>query len=87
MGYGHVGSQVSILAESLGMKVVFFDVIPKLPMGLSAPCSTLDELLATSGAPNDRRHCCSLPVYVAATCSWRIHYGMVERVYKGTGDQ
>ena len=48
MGYGHVGSQVSILAESLGMKVVFFDVIPKLPMGLSAPCSTLDELLATS---------------------------------------
>lgn len=33
VGYGHIGSQVSILAEALGMKVLFFDVLKKLPLG------------------------------------------------------
>lgn len=48
VGYGHIGSQVSILAESMGLKVVFFDTIKKLPLGNARPMASLDELLATS---------------------------------------
>lgn len=47
VGYGSIGSQLSVMAESLGMKVCFYDVISKLPIG-NASQSTLDELLATS---------------------------------------
>lgn len=46
VGYGHIGSQVSILAESLGMKVIFYDVIKKLPLGNAASCTSLDDLLS-----------------------------------------
>lgn len=45
VGYGHIGSQVSILAESMGLRVVFFDVIKKLPLGNAQACQTLPELL------------------------------------------
>ena len=48
VGYGHIGSQVSILAESLGMKVVFHDIIARLPLGNSQPVRTLDALLEQS---------------------------------------
>lgn len=48
VGYGHIGSQVSILAEALGMRVLFFDVVKKLPLGNAHSTSTLDELLAES---------------------------------------
>lgn len=48
VGYGHIGSQVSVLAEALGMRVVYFDVIKKLPLGNSQPCRTLEELLQQS---------------------------------------
>jgi D-3-phosphoglycerate dehydrogenase / 2-oxoglutarate reductase len=46
IGYGAIGSQVSVLAEGLGMKVVFFDVISKLPMGNASQAVSLDALLA-----------------------------------------
>lgn len=46
IGYGAIGSQVSVLAEGLGMKVVFFDVISKLPMGNAHQAASLDALLA-----------------------------------------
>jgi D-3-phosphoglycerate dehydrogenase / 2-oxoglutarate reductase len=46
IGYGAIGSQVSVLAEGLGMKVVFFDVINKLPMGNAHQAASLDLLLA-----------------------------------------
>ncbi len=46
VGYGAIGTQVSVLAESLGMRVVFFDVVSKLPMGNAMPCATLEDLLA-----------------------------------------
>lgn len=48
IGYGNIGSQVSMLAEAFGMRVVFYDVISKLPLGNAKPLSSIDELLATA---------------------------------------
>lgn len=48
VGYGHIGSQVSILAESLGMNVYYYDIVKKLSLGNSKPCDSLDELLKIS---------------------------------------
>ncbi len=48
VGYGHIGSQVSVLAEALGMKVLFYDVVKKLPLGNAQVVSSLEELLAKS---------------------------------------
>lgn len=45
VGYGHIGSQVSVLAEAFGMRVVYFDTVKKLPLGNSVACRTLTELL------------------------------------------
>jgi D-3-phosphoglycerate dehydrogenase / 2-oxoglutarate reductase len=45
VGYGHIGMQVGILAETLGMRVVFFDIAPRLPMGNNHPVDSLNELL------------------------------------------
>ncbi len=48
VGYGHIGSQVSVLAESMGMRVVYHDIVPKLSLGNARPQTSLDELLAVS---------------------------------------
>ena len=48
IGYGHIGSQVSVLAEAMGMKVIFHDVASKQSLGNASPCRSLDELLKTS---------------------------------------
>jgi D-3-phosphoglycerate dehydrogenase len=48
VGYGHIGRQVGVIAEALGMRVLFFDVVAKLPMGNNRSVKTLDELLAQS---------------------------------------
>ncbi len=48
VGYGHIGSQVSILAENLGMKVFYYDIVKKLPLGNAQSCTTLEELLKNS---------------------------------------
>jgi D-3-phosphoglycerate dehydrogenase len=48
VGYGHIGRQVGVIAEMLGMRVVFHDIAARLPMGNNHPTQTLDELLAQS---------------------------------------
>ena len=48
VGYGHIGSQLSVLAEAMGMQVRFFDTEKKLALGNARPCNSLDELLGVS---------------------------------------
>ncbi len=48
VGYGNIGSQVSVLAEAFGMKVIFYDVETKLPLGNANDSKSLKELLQQS---------------------------------------
>lgn len=48
IGYGNIGSQVSVLAEALGMKVLFYDIETKLPLGNAEDARSLKELLSAS---------------------------------------
>jgi D-3-phosphoglycerate dehydrogenase len=48
VGYGNIGSQLSVLAEALGMSVLFYDTADKLALGNARRCGTLEELLAQS---------------------------------------
>jgi len=45
VGYGNIGSQLSVLAENLGMEVYFYDVVDKLALGNAIKCESLKELL------------------------------------------
>jgi D-3-phosphoglycerate dehydrogenase len=48
VGYGNIGTQLSVLAENLGLKVYFYDTADKLALGNAQRCESLDELLAKS---------------------------------------
>jgi len=48
IGYGNIGSQVSVLAESIGMKVRFYDTVNKLPLGNAEQSNSLLEMLSVS---------------------------------------
>ena len=48
VGYGHIGTQIGVLAEQLGMSVAFYDIEAKLPLGNARQIATLDALLAIS---------------------------------------
>lgn len=46
VGYGHIGTQIGLLAEAVGMQVVYYDIETKLTLGNARPVGSLDELLA-----------------------------------------
>jgi D-3-phosphoglycerate dehydrogenase / 2-oxoglutarate reductase len=48
VGYGHIGTQVSILAEALGLRVLYYDIVKKLPLGNARSMDTLKQLLSES---------------------------------------
>lgn len=48
IGYGHIGTQIGVLAESLGMHVLFHDIEAKLALGNATPAQDLDDLLSRS---------------------------------------
>lgn len=48
IGYGNIGSQLSVIAEAFGMHVYFYDVVEKMPLGNAEQCKTLKELLMLS---------------------------------------
>ena len=48
IGYGNIGTQLSVLAESLGMQVLYYDVVAKLPLGNARQVDSLTQLLAES---------------------------------------
>ena len=50
VGYGHIGTQIGVLAEQLGMTVIFHDIEAKLALGNARPTATLDELLEAADA-------------------------------------
>lgn len=45
VGYGHIGSQVSVLAEAIGLQVIFYDIVKKLPLGNAKASESLNDLL------------------------------------------
>jgi len=47
VGYGNIGTQLSVLAENLGMQVFFFDIADRLALGNARRCGTLEELLGS----------------------------------------
>lgn len=69
VGYGRIGSQVSVLAESMGMRVMFFDVIDTLPLGNAMRADSLEHLLAESDV---------VTVHVPSTASTRDLIGDVQ---------
>jgi len=48
VGYGNIGTQLSVVAEALGMEVYFYDVVDKLALGNARKCNSLDDLLAVA---------------------------------------
>jgi D-3-phosphoglycerate dehydrogenase len=48
VGYGSIGTQISVIAEAMGMQVYFYDAVDKLALGNAKKCKTLEELLNIS---------------------------------------
>lgn len=48
IGYGNIGAQLSVVAEALGMKVYFYDIVDRLALGNATMCSSMEELLKVS---------------------------------------
>jgi len=69
IGYGSIGSQLGILAEGLGMRVVFYDVVSKLPLGNVTQVDTLEDLLGMSDV---------VSLHVPETSSTRNMFGATE---------
>lgn len=48
VGYGNIGTQLGVMAESMGMEVIFYDIVTKLPLGNARQVGSLNELLAAA---------------------------------------
>ena len=48
VGYGHIGSQLSVLAEAFGMQVIYYDIVPIMPLGSARQVETLEELVSVA---------------------------------------
>ena len=48
VGYGNIGSQLSVICEALGMKVLYYDIVDKLSIGNAKKCKSLNDLLKNS---------------------------------------
>jgi D-3-phosphoglycerate dehydrogenase len=77
VGYGHIGSQVSVLAENMGMKVLFFDIEPKLSLGNAVPVKSMNELLENSDIVT-----LHVPGHVSTKSL--IHAGNIRKMKKGS---
>lgn len=76
IGYGNIGAQVSVLAESMGMQVFFYDVVPKLPMGNATQVSNLEQLLGMVDVV-------TLHVPDNATTQWMIKEKQIRAIREG----
>ena len=77
IGYGSIGTQLSVLAEALGMHVYYYDVVAKLPLGNATQVATLDELLAMSDVV-------SLHVPELPSTQWMIGEKEIRSMKKGS---
>ncbi|HEX8435144.1 phosphoglycerate dehydrogenase [Archangium sp.] len=77
IGYGHIGSQLGVLAEAMGMRVIFYDVMTKLPLGNTRSMPTLNDLLENSDF---------VTLHVPATPSteWMIGETQLKRMRPGS---
>src|SRR5450830_1177605 len=76
VGYGSIGTQLSVLAESLGMQVFFYDTLTKLPLGNATQVSSLTELLGMSDIV-------TLHVPETAETQWMIGEKEIRSIKKG----
>ena len=77
IGYGSIGTQLSVLAEALGMHVYYYDVVAKLPLGNATQVATLHELLAMSDVV-------SLHVPELPSTQWMIGEKEIRTMKKGS---
>ena len=76
VGYGAIGMQLSVLAEGLGMKVIFFDVVSKLPLGNASQAPRLDDLLGQADVV-------SLHVPETAATRWMMGAAQIATMKQG----
>ena len=76
VGYGSIGTQLSVRAESLGMQVIFYDVVTKLPLGNAHQVGSLTELLGTADIV-------TLHVPETAATKWMIGEKEIRAMKKG----
>ena len=76
IGYGHIGTQVGVLAEGLGMQVIFHDIETKLSLGNARAAAGLDDLLA-------RADVVTLHVPETQSTQWMIGAAQLARMKRG----
>ncbi|MCA1557489.1 MAG: phosphoglycerate dehydrogenase, partial [Acidobacteria bacterium] len=76
IGYGNIGSQVSVMAEALGMNVIYYDIVPRLPHGNARQVAELSSLL-------ERSHIVTLHVPSDARTRYMINEETLQFIRRG----